>query len=84
MVMIGDVVLFYTSENVFHARSIPWKYGLVKAISGSRLTIEYTIGDSFAKKTIERNKKQVVRIAHESELDFNSDKHKERLIENVV
>ncbi len=84
MVEIGDVILFYTSENVFHARSIPWKYGLVKAISGSRLTIEYTIGDSFTKKTIERNKKQVVRIAHESELDFNSDKHKERLIENVV
>ena len=84
MVMVGDLVLFYTSENAFHTRSIPWKYGIVKAISGSKLTIEYTVGESFAKKNIERQKMQVVRIAHESELDFNSSKHKERVIENVM
>ncbi len=56
MVDIGEVVPFYTSENVFHARSIPWKCGFAKAISGSRLTIKYTIGDSILRRLLKETK----------------------------
>ena len=75
----GDVVLFFTIENAFHARNQPWKYGKVVEIDGTRLTLEYTAGESFQKKEIVREKRNVVRLAHESELDFNSDRHKERV-----
>ena len=79
-VSVGDIVLFFIEENLLKSRNQFWKYGIVTSISGSRLTIQYTTQNSFAKKLIERNKRDVVRIASESELDFNSKSHKEKVL----
>jgi hypothetical protein len=73
-VFINDIVLFFIEEPKFQ-RSSPWHYARVKGINGKRLTLEYTIGNSKSKKLIERSKRQVIRIANENELDFNSRSH---------
>jgi hypothetical protein len=78
-IMAGDIVLFFMKENSLKASNQTWKYGSVKSISGQRLTIEYTLQGSFSKKLIERSVRDCVRIANESELDFNTQRHHERV-----
>jgi len=73
-VQIGDVVLFFLSEHM-KASGTTWHYGMVTAISGLTLTIEYTVPPSNTKKSLQRSKRDVIRIASESELDFNSEAH---------
>ena len=79
-VNVGDIALFFIDENLMKTRNQVWKYGLVTAISGQRITLEYTTQNSFTKKFIERSKRDIVRIASENELDFNSRSHKNRVI----
>jgi hypothetical protein len=57
-----------------------WHYGVVVAIDGLRLTIEYTLPPSVTRKLIERSKRDVVRIAGEDELDFNTESHFKKLV----
>jgi hypothetical protein len=76
---VGDIALFFIDENLMKTRNQFWKYGLVTAISGQRITLEYTTQNSFTKKSIERSKRDIVRIASENELDFNSRSHKNRV-----
>ena len=79
-IKIGDIVLFFIEENQLKSRNQFWKYGIILAKSGQRLTIEYTVQSSFSKKKIERNMRDVVRIASESELEYNSHKHKDQIL----
>ena len=81
-VFVGDIILFYVDESFFHKRTQPWLYGLVTKIEGVKLTVEYTTGKSFSKKYLQRNKREVVRIGKEVELEFNSRNHKESIIKN--
>ena len=83
VVCVGDVVLFFTDESNFNKRSQSWKYALITEINGTRLTLEYTNPPSNHKKYLQRNKREVVRIGRESELDYNSRSHKERIISNI-
>ena len=41
-VNIEDKALFFIDENLIKTRNQVWKYGLVTAISGQRITLEYT------------------------------------------
>ena len=52
-ITIGDIVLFFIEENRLKSRNQFWKYGIILAKSGQRLTIEYTVQSSFSKKKIE-------------------------------
>jgi len=79
-ITVGDIVLFFIEENQLKSRNQFWKYGIILAKSGQRLTIEYTVQSSFSKKKIERNMRDVVRIASESELEYNSHKHKDQIL----
>ena len=83
LVHVGDVVLFFIDESNFNKRSQSWKYALITKIEGTRLTLEYTNPPSDHKRYLQRNKREVVRIGRESELDYNSRKHKERIISNI-
>ena len=69
------------SETSFKPRSMVWHYAKVVKIKGLRLTLEYTSQGSNAKKLIERSKRQVVRIAHENELNFNTKAHYEKMLD---
>jgi hypothetical protein len=73
----GDVVLFFVEPELKSAR---WHYALVKEVKGRRLILEYTNPPSDSKKLIERSKRDVVRVAHEDELDFNTMSHVQRLM----
>lgn len=79
-VAVGDVVLFFI-ETQFKSTGTVWHYGLVTQVDGLRLTIEYTVPPSNTKKSLERSKRDVVRIAPESELDFNSSAHAMRMMD---
>ena len=79
-VFVNDFVLFYFDESNFKPRSRPWHFGKVVSISGSRLTLEYTLGMSNTKKLIERSKRNCCRIANEEELDYNSHSHFDRVM----
>ena len=83
-VKIGDIVLFFIEENKFHTLTQFWKYGKIITVSGTRLTIEYTTQNSFTKKSIVRNKRDVVKISSEDDLDFNSHSHKEKMIDKIL
>ena len=73
-IFVNDICLFFLDDCSFKSRCVSWHYGRVTAISGIRLTIEYTSG-SGTKKLLERSKRQVVRIASEDELNFNTKSH---------
>ncbi len=79
-VYVNDVVLFFIEESPMKRRSMHWHYGVVVAIDGQRLTIEYTLPPSTTRKSVQRSKRDVVRIASEDELDFNSESHYRRLV----
>ena len=77
---VGDIVLFFV-ETQIKSTSTLWHYGIVLSVQGHRLLIEYTLPPSNTKKEIERSKRDVVRIASEAELDFNSSSHAQRINE---
>jgi len=79
-VCVGDIVMFFIEESPLKKRSMHWHYGIVTAIDGLRLTLEYTIPPSLTRKSLQRSKRDVVRIASEEELDFNSESHFLRLM----
>ena len=79
-VKVGDVVLFFLEEAPFKRRSMHWHYGLVLAVDGQKLTLEYTLTSGPTRKSVQRSKRDVVRIASEDELDFNSESHFHRLV----
>jgi len=74
----GDIVLFFMDVH-FKSANTKWHYGWVIAVADLTLTIEYTVPPSDTKKSIQRSKRDVVRIAHESELDFNTEVHAQRV-----
>ena len=71
---VGDVVLFFLDTHM-KSTGTTWHYGLVTNVSGLTLTLEYTVPPSNTKKSLMRSKRDVVRIAHEAELDFNTEAH---------
>ena len=73
VVSIGDIVLFFIDDSSFKARNIVWHYARILNINNSRLTLEYS------GKTIERSKRQVVRVCSEEELIFNTESHYKEL-----
>lgn len=75
-VAVGDIVLFFLESQL---KATKWHYALVKEVKGHRLTLEYTLPPSDTKKLIERSKRDVVRIACEDELDFNTNAHAQRV-----
>ena len=75
---VGDVVLFFLDTHM-KSTGTTWHYGLVTNVSGLTLTLEYTVPPSNIKKSLMRSKRDVVRIAHEAELDFNTEAHALRL-----
>ena len=77
-VSLGDVVLFFLDTHMKSTGTV-WHYGLVTNVSGLTLTIEYTVPPSNTKKSLARAKRDVVRIAHETELDFNTEAHASRV-----
>jgi hypothetical protein len=79
-VFVHDIVLFFIDDSPIKQRSMIWHYGVVVAIDGLRLTIEYTLPPSVTRKLIERSKRDVVRIAGEDELDFNTESHFKKLV----
>ena len=79
-VFLGDLVMFFIGESELKPRSQVWHYGRVVEINGKRLTLEYTLFPSNTKKLIERSKRDVVRIASEDELCFNSKDHKDVVV----
>ena len=79
----GDVVLFFLGTHM-KATGTVWHYGLVTSVSGLTLTIEYTVPPSNTKKSLTRGMRDVVRIAHETELDFNSEAHALRICSQPV
>jgi hypothetical protein len=79
-IFVGDIVLFFIDESLMKKRSMHWHYGVVTAIDGLRLTLEYTLPPSMNRKSLQRSKRDVVRIASEEELDFNSESHFLRLM----
>ena len=78
-VAVDDIVLFFFEDSPLKARTRPWHLGRIIAISGSRLTIEYTIGMSNTKKTIVRSKRDCCRVSSEDELIFNTHDHMEKV-----
>ena len=78
-VAVGDIVLFFLESQL---KSTRWHYALVKEVRGHRLILEYTLSPSDTKKLIERSKRDVVRIACEDELDFNTNAHAERVMDS--
>jgi hypothetical protein len=83
-VFLGDLVIFFIGESELKLRSQVWHYGRVVEISGKRLTLEYTLYPSDTKKLIERSKRDVVRIASEDELCFNSKAHKDKVVGSIL
>ena len=71
---VWDVVLFFLDTHM-KSTGTTWHYGLVTNVSGLTLTLEYTVPPSNTKKSLMRSKRDVVRIAHEAELDFNTEAH---------
>jgi len=78
-VAVGDIVLFFFESQL---KSTRWHYALVKEVKGHRLILEYTLSPSDTKKLIERSKRDVVRIACEGELDFNTSAHAQRVLDS--
>ncbi len=83
-VSVDDIVLFFIEESSMKKRSMHWHYGVVAAIDGQKLTIEYTLPPSATRKSVQRSKRDVVRICSEDELDFNSESHFRRLTTNSL
>lgn len=79
----GDVVLFFLSTHM-KATGTVWHYGLVVDVQGLTLTVEYTVPPSNTKKSLTRSKRDVVRIAHETELDFNTEAHALRIASKPI
>lgn len=77
-VATGDIVLFFLDVHM-KSTGTTWHFGLVVAVSGLTLTIEYTVPPSNLKKSLKRSRRDVVRLAHESELDFNTELHALRI-----
>jgi hypothetical protein len=77
-VATGDIVLFFL-ETHMKSTGTTWHFGLVVAVSGLTVTIEYTVPPSNNKKSLQRSRRDVVRLAHESELDFNTELHALRI-----
>ena len=75
---VGDVVLFFLDTHM-KSTGTTWHYGLVTNVSGLTLTLECTVPPSNTKKSLMHSKRDVVRIAHEAELDFNTEAHALRL-----
>ena len=66
------MVLFFLDTHM-KSMGTTWHYGLVTNVSGLTLTLEYTVPPSNTKKSLMRSKDS--RIAHEAELDFNTEAH---------
>jgi len=71
-IFVNDIVLFFLDQSQLKQRLDTWHYARVKSISGTRITLEYTLYPSTTKKLIERRPREIVRIASEEELRQSS------------
>ena len=77
---VGDIVLFFMQESSMGKRYTEWHYGKVKSIVKDTVEISYTCGDSDISqarslKFLIRAKRNLVRIAKESELNIGTRAH---------
>ena len=70
--------MFFLQESNLKFRNLIWHYAKVTKIFGLRLTLEYVLNGS--RKTIERSKRQVVRIASEEELGLTPQDKFDRIV----
>ena len=78
-IFTNDICLFFLDDSPMKARNTLWHYGRVIAVNGGRLQIEYSVGSS-SKRILERSKRQIVRIASEEELNFNTHEHFDSIV----
>ena len=81
-IAVNDIVIFFFDESQLKPRNRPWHLGRVISITKGRLIIEYTLGMSNSKKTIERTKRTCCRISAEDELIYNSREHMEKILDS--
>ena len=77
---VGDIVLFFMQESSMGKRYTEWHYGKVKSIVKDTVEISYTCGDSDISqvrslKSLIRAKRNLVRLAKESELNIGTRAH---------
>ena len=75
---VNDIVVFFTQES-FKVHSCSWHYAQVTEVHGNRLTLRYFQGQQGSEKTIERQKRDVVRVASMEELNMSSADHFKKL-----
>ena len=77
---VGDVCLFVMDDSQLKTENV-WHYGRVIEVyphgKKERVSLEYTVGESWHKKKLERNVRDVSIIFSETELIYNSAAHQE-------
>ena len=79
---VNDIVLFFIDEMHIKKRSMTWHYARVRSIDGQRVIVEYSTSSN-TKKTLERSKRDLVRIASEDELCFNTCEHHDKVLKSL-
>ena len=74
-IFVNDICLFFIDDPGFKPRSTKWHYGKVIAIKNNRISLSYKLPGSVSMKTIVRSARDVVRVASEGELEFNTRLH---------
>ena len=70
---VNDICLFFMNDSVMKSRMVIWHYGTVISIINTRVTLQYKINN--VSKSIQRSKRQIVRIASEHELNTSQKAH---------
>ena len=83
-ISINDIVLFFLEESKMGKKYMDWHYGRVLSINKNDIEVQYTVGKAEIQtiskvKTLIRSRRDLVRIASESELDFGTSTHFERI-----
>ena len=81
---VGDIVLFFLEESKMGKKYMDWHYGRVVTVQKNTVELQYVVGNGDASsvpqpRLLIRSRRDLVKIAKESELDFGSPKHYNRM-----
>ena len=79
-IFVNDIILFFLEESRMGKKYIDWHYWRVLSIKKNAIEIQYTVGNGDVNvlpkpKSLVRSRRDIVRIASESELDFGTKSH---------
>ena len=79
-ILVNDIILFFLEESKMGKKYMDWHYGRVLSIKKNAIEIQYTVGNGDVNvlskpKRLVRSRRDIVRIASESELDFGTKSH---------